>query len=141
MPGILKTDPSGDSPLADWLKEYSEEDSIEVNPVICRNCGNAAFEMQVDEEEEGIGVVCTECGTQKVLLDCDEVWEDCEPVTVECSECGGKFFNVSVGFVRRDSGSVKWVYIGSRCTECGGLDSPLDWKISYEPTEEMEKNI
>ena len=45
------------------------------------------------------------------------------------------------GFIRRDSGSVKWVYIGSRCANCGVLGSFLDWKIDYEPTDETENNI
>ena len=52
-----------------------------------------------------------------------------------------KEHNVKVGFVRRENGSVKWVYIGSRCANCGVLASYLDWKVSYEPTEEMEGNI
>ena len=52
-----------------------------------------------------------------------------------------KVYNVKVGFVRRENGSVKWVYIGNRCTACGTLGSYLDWKIDYEPTDEMEQNI
>ena len=52
-----------------------------------------------------------------------------------------KEHNVKVGFVRRENGSAKWVYIGSRCTNCGVLASYLDWKINYEPTDEMESNI
>ena len=56
-----------------------------------------------------------------------------------CKSC--KEYNLRVGFARRENGSVKWVYIGNRCTGCGTLGSYLDWKINYEPTDEMERNI
>lgn len=58
------------------------------------------------------------------------------PVCKSCRE-----YNLRVGFARRENGSVKWVYIGNRCTGCGTLGSWLDWKVSYEPTDEMERNI
>jgi len=42
---------------------------------------------------------------------------------------------------RRANGQVRWVWLGSRCTCCHTLGSAFDWKIDYEPTDEMEKNI
>ena len=79
---------------------------------------------------------------KKILLDCEEVWEDAKPRLRKCAVCKTeKEHNVKVGFIRRENGSAKWEYIGSRCTNCGVLASYLDWKISYEPTDEMEKNI
>lgn len=42
---------------------------------------------------------------------------------------------MQIGFIRRENGNVKWVYVGNRCIECGTLGSCLDWKIDYEPTD------
>lgn len=87
-------------------------------------------------------MTCTSCGTKKILLDCDDVWEDAKPRLRKCRICKTcKSYHVRVGFIRRENGSVKWVYIGNRCTNCGTLGSFLDWKIDYEPTDEMEQNI
>lgn len=135
---------TGDSAedIDEWLKEYAEDKEIEVKPVICRSCNNDSFEIRADQDEDAIEVKCTECGTKKILLDCEEVWEDARPKLKKCPICKkSKSYNVRVGFIRRESGSVKWVYIGNRCTECGTLGSYLDWKISYEPTDDMEMNI
>ena len=128
--------------INEWLCEYTEDNSIDVKPVICHSCGKDVFELMVDEYEGFIQVKCTECGTEKILLDCEEILEDAEPSLGTCSICkSSKSYNVRVGFIRRESGSVKWVYIGNRCTKCGTLGSYLDWKVDYEPTDEMESNI
>ena len=135
---------TGDSSedIAEWLRIYSEEDSMDVKPVICHTCGGESFELRVDRNEGAIQVKCTACGTKKILLDCDEIWEDASPRLRKCRVCKtSRAFNVRVGFVRRESGSVKWVYIGNRCTTCGTLGSYVDWSIDYEPTDEMEQNI
>ncbi|MDE5577788.1 MAG: hypothetical protein K2J11_10415 [Oscillospiraceae bacterium] len=135
---------TGDSAddISEYLRLYSEDDNIDVKPVICHSCGNDSFELRVDQNEDVIQVKCTNCGTKKILLDCDEFWEDARPRLRKCPICKScKSYNVSVGFTRRENGSVKWVYIGNRCTNCGTLGSYLDWKIDYEPTDEMEQNI
>lgn len=135
---------TGDSAddIAEWLRLYAEDENMEVKPVICHTCGHDCFELRVDQDEDAIQVKCTSCGTKKILLDCDDVWEDAKPKLRKCRVCkDSKSYNVRVGFLRRENGSVKWVYIGNRCTCCGTLGSYLDWKIDYEPTDEMEKNI
>lgn len=135
---------TGDSAddISEWLHLYSEDKSMDVKSVLCHSCGNDSFEVRVDQNESAIQVKCTKCGTKKILLDCDEVWGDAKPRLRKCSVCKTcKAFNVQVGFIRRENGSVKWVYIGNRCTNCGTLGSYLDWKINYEPTDEMEQNI
>ncbi len=128
--------------ITEWLQAYTEEDDLEVRPVICHSCGNDTFEIRCDQDEAAIQVKCTKCHTKKILLDCEEIWEEASPRLRRCPICKiGKSYNVSVGFLRRENGSVKWVYIGNRCTRCGTLGSYLDWKIDYEPTDEMEQNI
>ena len=109
---------------------------------MCSECNNTIFSTFVDDEEDAIKVKCNRCGKEKILLDCDDVWEESRPKSVKCPVCKrGKEFNLKVGLIRRDNGSVKWVYIGNRCVNCGVLGFFLDWKIDYEPTDEMENNI
>ena len=127
--------------INEYLREYSECSSIEVKSVICNNCGNDALHLRVDQKEDAIRVKCPKCGYKKILLDCEEIWQNAKPRLRKCPECETKEYNIRAGFVRRENGSVKWVYIGNRCTNCGLLGSYLDWKVSYEPTDEMEKNI
>lgn len=127
--------------IDEFLREYSEIEAIDIKPIICHSCGNEHLNLRIDYDEEAIQVKCPKCGYKKIILDCEEVWEDANPRLRKCPECKSKDFDVKVGFVRRENGSVKWVYIGSRCTNCGLLGSHLDWKINYEPTNEMESNI
>ena len=128
--------------IDEWLRLYSEDEHMDVKPVICHACGCDSFEMRIDQDEGAIQVKCISCGEKKILLDGGDIWEDAAPRLVKCRVCKiCKSHNVRAGFIRRESGSVKWVYIGSRCTGCGTLGSFVDWKVSYEPTDEMERNI
>ena len=128
--------------ISEYLRLYSENENIDVKSVVCHSCGNDSFELKVDPNEDAIQVKCTKCATKKILLDCEDVWEDAKPKLKKCPICKkSKSYNVKVGFTRRENGSVKWIYIGNRCTNCGTLGSYLDWKVDYEPTEKMERNI
>lgn len=44
---------TGDSSedIAEWLRIYSKEDSMDVKPVICHTCGGESFELRVDRNE------------------------------------------------------------------------------------------
>lgn len=135
---------SGDTAedISEYLRMYSKNFDIDIKPVVCHSCGSNSFELKVDQNENVIQVKCTQCTNKKILLDCEEVWEDAKPKLRKCPVCKiSKSYNVKVGFIRRENGSVKWIYIGNRCTNCGTLGSYLDWKVDYEPTDEMEKNI
>lgn len=74
--------------ISEYLRLYSEDESIDVKPVICRSCGIGSFELRVDQEEDVIQVKSTECGTKKILLDCEEMWEDAKPRLRKCSVSG-----------------------------------------------------
>ncbi|MBE6698824.1 MAG: hypothetical protein E7584_01070 [Ruminococcaceae bacterium] len=128
--------------IDEFLKEYIEIPDIDIKSVICRSCGSEALLLRIDSNEGAIQVKCPKCGEKKILLDCEEIWEDANPRLRKCAVCKmSKEHNVKVGFIRRENGDAKWVYIGSRCTGCGVLASYLDWRIDYGPTDEMEKNI
>ncbi len=125
-----------------YLRLYVEEPGLEVKPVVCHSCEGDAFEVRCDANEGVIQVKCAACGVKKILLDGEEYWEGARPRLKRCPVCKeSKTFNVRVGFLRRENGDVRWVYIGSRCTSCGTLGSFLDWKVNYGPTDEMEKNL
>lgn len=131
-----------DGDIPQYLREYSEDEDIDVKSVVCHKCGKNIFELTVDADEGAVKVKCTKCKTEKILLDGEEVWEECNPEAIKCPACKtGKKYNVKVGFIRRKNGDAKWVYIGNRCCRCGALGSVADWGINYSPTDEMEKNI
>lgn len=128
--------------ISEYLRLYADNQELDIKPVICHSCGNGVFTLRVDADESVIQVKCTECGEKKILLDGEEFWEDASPRLRKCPVCKvGKSYNVRVGFTRRENGSVKWVYIGNRCTNCKTLGSYLDFKIDYEPTDKVEENI
>lgn len=132
----------GSEDINEYLRLYSGNDAIDVKPVNCRLCGNDTFSLKIDQDEDVIQVRCSKCGAEKILLDGQEVWEGARPRVRTCPVCKRcKTYNVRVGFLRRDNGNVRWVYIGNRCTNCGTLGSYLDWKVSYEPTAPMEQNL
>ncbi len=135
---------TGDCPddIDEYLKEYSEDKTLDIKPVKCNNCGSDALLVRLDHNEDVIQVVCPVCKTKKILLDCEEIWDEAKPRAYRCPICKKRTaYHIKVGFARRENGSAKWVYIGEMCTECKTLGSFMDWKISYEPTDEMEKNI
>ena len=135
---------TGDSPedIGEYLRLYAGEEGLEVKPVVCRGCGGDAFEVRADTTESVFRVKCAACGAKKVLLDGEDYWEDARPRLRRCRVCKeSKTFQVRAGFLRREDGDVRWVYIGERCTACGTLGSFLDWKVDYGPTGEMEKNL
>lgn len=128
--------------IDEYLVAYTEDESIDIKSIKCNNCSCDRLYVRLDRNEEAIQVVCPECKQKKILLDCEEVWEDAKPKAYHCPICKKRTtYNMKIGFIRRENGNAKWAYIGEMCTECHTLGSFIDWKISYEPTDEMEKNI
>lgn len=134
---------TGSSPddLTEYLDEYSDHTVTKSKVLQCRKCGGNVFSFCYDEDEGAIRVTCTSCNTGWLPLDSEEYWDECDPEKAECSLCGNTTFNLGVGFEMRDTGDVKWVYTADRCMQCEVLASRVDWKISYSPTDELEKNI
>jgi len=101
-----------------------------VVPVACA-CHSSRFEVALSAED-AVRRSCVGCGSETLMLDSAEFWEDDEHDECACP-CGGEVFEVAVGFAHRDDGSIKWVSIGLRCVACGILGVYADWKIDYEP--------
>ena len=127
--------------IDEYLREYSEHENIEVKPVICHECNGDTFTIKVDQDEGAIEIKCEKCKSKKLLLDSEEIWDECNPKKGKCPVCKNQKYNLRVGFVRRENGDIKHVFIGNRCTKCETLSSYVDWHINYGPTDEMEKNI
>ena len=128
--------------ITEYLATYSGNDAIDVKTIKCNKCGCDRLYVRLDYNEDAIQVICPECKYKKILLDCEETWSDAKPKAYHCPICRKRTtFNMKAGFIRRENGSVKWVYIGEMCTECRTLGSFMDWKVGYEPTDEMENNI
>ena len=134
---------TGDSAddITEYLQEYTELPDIDVKSVVCHECGGNIFELKGDQDEGAVQIKCSACNRKKIILDCEEIWKDVSHKTVKCPICKAKGFNIKVGFVRRENGDAKWVYIGERCVSCETLMSSFDWKIDYSPTTETENNI
>ncbi|MBQ8599029.1 MAG: hypothetical protein IJ411_02815 [Oscillospiraceae bacterium] len=131
---------SGDcaADIDDYLRAYTELPELDVRPVTC-SCGSDAFTILVDQEEGAVLLKCTHCAEEQFLLDSAEYWPSCQPKAGICRLCKGGEYNVRVGLVRREDGSIQWVYVGNRCTKCGALGSYVDWGIDYESSDEMEE--
>lgn len=128
--------------IDEYLIAYTEDDCIDIKSIRCNNCCCDRLYVRLDRNENVIQVVCPECKHKKTLLDCEEILKDTKPKAYHCPICKKRTtYYLKVGFMRRKNGNVKWVYIGEMCTECNTLGSFIDWRINYEPTDEMEKNI
>jgi len=130
-----------DEYLIGFVNEDPDNDDMIAKTGIatCDNCGSDSFNIEIDIDEGAIEVECVDCGEKRLLLDSNENWEDCDPAGLECPLCECKAHNVAGGFVFRDNGDVKWIYIGTRCIECGVLSSPVDWEINYSPADGMDE--
>lgn len=138
------------SNLEGW-KEVSEHDiddflltttkkKLDIKPITCK-CGANEFKITLDKNQGAIQVCCNYCGEKKKLLDSEEIWSNCKPRTKKCSNCKNDTFHTRIGFERRENGSIKWVHVGALCTKCESLSLLADWKINYEPTDEMEMKL
>ena len=127
--------------ISEYLRAYSENKVKKVFISSCNECGNKDFFVEFDWDEGVTRIICSKCKSIKYLADSEENWEGIKPRKYKCVECKSTSANVGTGFIYRDNGDVKWVYIGVRCSKCGILGSVTDWSIDYSPTSEVEKNI
>lgn len=83
-------------------------ETLDIKPVVCRACGGDGFLLRLDRDEGVIQVECTACGAKKILLDGEDYRADARLRLSKCSVCKScKEYNLWVGFVRRENGSVK----------------------------------
>lgn len=99
----------------------------------CRNCGSEVFALRYNASEGWAERRCTACRSTRRMLDSADLVDEVKPTNARC-RCGGKSFNLAVGFALRGDVDVRWVYLGLPCTRDGVLGCCADWKIAYSPS-------
>lgn len=110
-------------------------------------CGSDRFDLQriVDITRR----TCAECRQSAYICRDPEDWEAAEdqgePIEpYDCVACHSSGANVAIGFSHfgnLESDSVKWLYVGVRCVNCGILGCFNDCKVARVPPSEVQKRI
>jgi hypothetical protein len=121
----------GDGPddTREMLAEYSRVNyPVELFVDCVCVCGNRKLLLQVCTEE-GVAVrTCLSCGEQHVMFDGGNYLEDADLADAECL-CGGDELEITAGVaLYSNEQSVRWLYVGGRCPECGRIACYGDWK-------------
>jgi hypothetical protein len=100
------------------------------------SCGSLRFFLEVEQDEGVARRTCEQCGAAHFICDSEDNWEPgLRPRRFKCTACKCKAANVGIGFAMYESNqAVHWLYVGSRCGDCGILGSMVDWKVGYEPS-------
>jgi hypothetical protein len=100
-------------------------------------CGNENFHLWADDGEGTAKRICSSCGSEHLVCDSEEYWEESAPSEWMCIECESKVANVGVGFSLYEDGEVRWLYVGERCALCGVLGCVTQWKVAYAPSKQL----
>jgi hypothetical protein len=105
----------------------------EVHQSVC-SCKNQEFSLKVDRNMGCAQRICIACHQSVFIGDSGENWQEAHPRIVHCP-CKNPTFEIGVGFsFRGDQDEIRWITVGTRCTKCGILGSPVDWQIYYGPS-------
>ncbi len=129
--------------IYEYLIAYSERNyKIHECYLVKCQCSGDIFSLDVDESEGFAKRICIKCKKEHYICDSEEYREDVKAKKLKC--CNVSSFNIGVGFSLYDDTlegeegrDVRWIYIGIRCTKCGKLGSPSEWKIDYSPSYEL----
>ena len=112
----------GDSPedVGEFLRAYSASGY----PV-------TAFRLDADDNEGTARRVCVACAKEHFICDSGEYWDEAGPESWTCVACASRHANIGVGFALYDDDptGVKWLYVGTRCGQCGVLGCFAGWKV------------
>lgn len=98
------------------------------------NCGSEVFLLHWIPDEGAVRRTCAKCGKKHFVCDSEEHWQG-RPKKFKCVECTNGVANLGVAFsLYDDKNSIRWIYVGYRCSTCGVLGSFADWKVGYEPS-------
>jgi hypothetical protein len=127
--------------VAEYLRELQPGGYAvdEVRQSVCA-CGGRQFRILVDREDELAKRICVECAAEQFIADSGDFWAEADPEPVRCS-CRKNIFEIGVGFAFGGRDWVRWMSVGLRCTKCGILGSPFDWKADYDKSDPVIRNI
>jgi hypothetical protein len=104
-------------------------------------CGSTVFHLEVDQEEELAQTICAACKRAEFVADTEEyLSEAAKPRRLTCPGRHDQY-EVGLGLCIREGQWVRWMSIGLRCTSCGILSSPLDWKSDLDLTDPASTRI
>lgn len=126
--------------LAAAVRAYAKANEEPVGDVRFARCtcGGERFRVQTDDSEGVAQRTCVACGTEHLLCDSAEYWDDASPEPCLCT-CARDVFRVAVGFAIHDAvdQDVRWIYIGLRCEHCGLGGVYADWSVDYSPSRHL----
>jgi hypothetical protein len=122
--------------LSAYLRELCADSypADQVRHCRCSQCDGIVFGLRADRNEGTARRTCRTCGAKQFIADSRDHWADCSPRTWKCV-CGCRDANLAVAYSLFDeSGDVRWITVGQRCTGCGVMGSYVDWKVAYGPS-------
>jgi hypothetical protein len=127
--------------LSEYLQALTKTTypASEVRQSVCR-CRQTVFALHADRMEGCAQRTCCSCGDRAYLVDSADSADEARLRPVKCP-CGGKKFEIGVGFSFRENGEVRWITIGQRCVACGVLASYADWSIDYAPSRQLLQQV
>lgn len=128
--------------VVEYLRTYTADGhpGEDIRQSVCE-CGGTVFRLRGDQEEGCAQRTCAACGATAFVGDSEDDWAEASPKQCVCPACKGRLYEIGVGFSLRDDGDVRWITVGERCVGCGLLDSFVDWKIDYSPTDVLRQRV
>ena len=98
------------------------------------DCGSVEFHLEADDDEGVAKRRCGRCDTEHFICDSAEYWDEAQPEQCRCAECACDVMNVGVGFSQYPDSttSIRWLYVGVRCANCGVLGCFAGWKVALD---------
>lgn len=120
------------------IEEYAAGGRTVDEIVVARcPCGSETFTLVFDDEVGVAARICTECEAEYGIADSEEHLDDVDEVEPAICTCGNDEFRAATGFALDESGEVRWVSVGLRCTRDGVAGVYVDWKIDYLPSRHL----
>jgi hypothetical protein len=103
---------------------------------LCRcQCGGVTFRLEVEQDEGVAKRACANCGAEHLICDSADNYEEGMKLRKFKCVCKTALANVGVSFSLHEGGqSIRWLWVGHRCVQCGVLGSIVEWKVGYEPS-------
>lgn len=137
----IGTDSSTIQEYLEALNKSTNDYSIDDFSLAVCSCSSQDFLIEFDGEEGVAKRTCVKCSKEHFVCDSQEFWEKASSKKWKCVKCGLNEANLGGGFSLYETGDVRRIYLGIRCTKCGVLGCIADWKIGYGPSNQLTKLV
>ena len=128
--------------ICEFLTSYASQ-GYEIDDFVAARCicSSLSFNLDADDDEGVAKRTCVACGLEHFICDSSEYWSDADPTRLVCVECRSETTNVGVGFsIYPNREGIRWLYVGTRCVQCGTLGCFAGWKIgTYDSMSLLEQ--